>query len=150
MANAIDNAVVRVQDIVLQMSSITIKSAPDYPIENADPCPFVATYAGSGEFYAGNGTMLKNFPVLNVEFHFSRVNIKQMQQQINAVAYEFPRRIAGDPTLNGTVETVVMTEERRIPYTVAPFEWANTATQRLLFQLPLKLKLSDMTPLTST
>jgi hypothetical protein len=150
MANAIDNAAARVQDIVLQMSSITIKSAPDYPIEAADACPFVASFAGSGEFYAGNATMLKNFPVLNVEFHLSRVNIKQMQQQINAIVYEFPRRIAGDPTLNGTVETVVMTDESRITYTVTPFEWAGVTTQRVLFQLPIKLKLSDMTPLTST
>jgi hypothetical protein len=149
MANAIDNAAARIQDIVLQMSSITIKSAPDYPVENADPFPFVATFAASGEFYGGS-VVLKNFPVLNVEFHFSRVNIKQMQQQINAVAYEFPRRIAGDPTLNGTVETVVMTEESRISYTSADAEWAGVKAKALVFQLPVKLKLSDMTPLTST
>jgi hypothetical protein len=136
MSNAIDSATARIQDIVLAMTGITIKSAPDYPIENADPFPFVASYAGDGTATAVNATLLENFPALFVEFHLSRVNIKQMQQQINAVVYEFPARLAGDPTLAGYVDTINFP----ISYTVAPFNWGKVQSQRVLFTLPVKVK----------
>lgn len=135
MSNAIDTATARIQDIVLAMTGITIKSAPDYPVENADPFPFVASYANAGEFNVPSKGWLTNFPVIAVEFHLSRVNIKQMQQQINAICYEFPQRLAADPTLNGTIDTI------RFPvaYTVEPFAWGQVVSQRVLFTLPVKI-----------
>lgn len=138
MANAIDNAIARIQDIALAMTGITLKSAPDYPIEAPDPLPFGAAYLTGGEFRVTNATMHHNFPNIRVEFHFSRVNLKQAYQQINAVALEFPKRIAGDPTLNNTITTVLAGIEHPIPYEVRPFEWGQIATQMLAFTIPLK------------
>lgn len=139
MTNAIDNATARIQDLVATMTGITIKSAPDYPIENLDPLPMCIAFAGGGQFHAVNKTTLLNFPVINVEFHFSRVNLKQMQQQMNAVAFEFPKLLAGDPTLNGTVQTIVMPQDAPIQYDSKPFEWATVTTQMMLFAIPVKL-----------
>lgn len=136
--STIDNAIARIQDIALAMTTVAIKSAPDYPIESADPFPFVASYLGGGQAQFGNSTTVYNFPAVSVEFHFSRVNLKQTYQQINAVAVEFPKRLAGDPTLNGTVSTVIGSGDQRISYTVRPFEWGKVQSQMLLFTVPFK------------
>jgi hypothetical protein len=137
--NDIDRATARIADLARAMAGITIKSAPDYPVENAEPLPFVVSYPANGSFHATNATVLHNFPVLAVEFHFSRINLREMQKQINTVVYEFPRRLAGDPTLDGNVLTVVMSQDRPIEYTSGPFEWAGVTTHRLLFTVPIKL-----------
>lgn len=139
MTNAIDNAVERLQDFALGMTGITIKSAPDYPIENADPLPMCVAYGASGNFYSVNASTLLNFPNIIVEFHFSRVNLKQMAQQINAVIFEYPKRIANDPTLDGSVDTVVMTQGQPLEYTSRPFAFGSVQTQMLQFTVPVKL-----------
>lgn len=139
MTNAIDNAIARIQDIALAMTSVSIKSAPDYAIENADPCPFSVAWVGSGTFRATNATQMHNFPAINVEFHFSRINLKQTYQQINAVVYEFSSRLAADPTLNGTVMTIVFGQDAEIAYTVRPMEWGKVTTQMLMFTVPVKI-----------
>lgn len=140
--NAIDNAVARIQELALAMSSISIKSAPDYPIENADPFPFVASFPTSGEFWVDNASLMHNFPVVRIEFHLSRVNIKQMQQQINAIVYEFPRRLAGDPTLNATIDTSKMTRDEPVTYTTVVSDWGAVKSHTMVFSLPLKLRLA--------
>lgn len=145
MPNAIDNAIARVQDIVGEITGIEFKSAPDYPIENADPFPMSIAYVGGGQFYATNATVHHNFPALVVEFHFSRVNLKQTYQQINSVILEFPRRIVADPTLAGNVTTVVMTQDQPIQYSVRPFQFGKVMSQMLMYTIPIK---TLQTPLT--
>ena len=63
--NSIDNAIARLQDLAAACTSLTIKSAPDYPIENADPFPFSAAYISSGEFKATNANTTHLFPVIS-------------------------------------------------------------------------------------
>lgn len=138
MTNSIDNAIARIQALSQALTSVTIKSAPNYPVENAEPFPFSVAYLGGGQLQFGNATTLYHFPALSVEFHFSRANLKQAYQQINAVALEFGKRLAGDPTLNGTVSTIVGGGEQRISYTVHPFEWGQIQSQMLLFTVPYK------------
>lgn len=142
MTNAIDAAVARIQDLALAMTSITIKSAPDYPIENPDPFPFVASYPASGQFWVDNATLLHDFVTIQIEFHLSRVNLKQMVQQINAIVYEFPQRLAGDPTLDGNVATMVMSRDEPVPFASRPFEWGKVTSHMVLFSVPLKLRLA--------
>lgn len=144
--SSIDDAIARIQDIALALTGVAIKSAPDYPIESLDPLPMVSTYLSGGEFQFTNATLHHNFPSIAVEFHFSRLNLKQAYQQINSVAIEFPQRLAGDPTLNNTVTTIVSGRDNRIPYTVRPFTWREQSTtqsplitQMLMFTIPVKL-----------
>jgi len=151
MSNAIDDAVARIQALALASTDIEIKSAPDYPIESVDPLPMVASYHAGGQAHLSNKTMFHNFPEIMVEFHVSRINLQQMAAQINAIAYEFPRRLAGDPTLNGTVKTIVMTEDRPLTYNSRPFVWGQEGdrnrvqTQVLLFVVPIKLLPTPLT-----
>ena len=139
MTNAIDNAISRIGDLAQAMTGTTIKSAPDYPIENVDPLPMCVAYVSGGNFQATNASMLLNFPNISCEFHFSRVNIKQAYQQINAVVYEFPQRLAKDPTLNSTITTIVFGENGTLPYIVRPFDFGKVQTQMLMFTIPIKI-----------
>lgn len=150
MTNSLDDAIARIQVIALAsaLSSTdrVLKSAPDYPVENEEPLPCCISYLGGGEFNASNASMHLNFPAINVEFHFSRTNLKLAHQDINAVALSFPARLAGDPTLNGTVQTILMTQDQPVPYAVRPFVWREKTqtmsafvTQSLTFTVPIKL-----------
>lgn len=136
--NAIDNAITRIQTIVDSLTSVTFKSTPDYPIENADPFPMSVVYLGGGQFTATNATVHHNFPTINVEFHLSRVNLKQTYQQINAIALEFPRRLVADPTLGGNITTIVMSKDLPITYTVRPYSFGSVTSQMMLFVIPIK------------
>jgi hypothetical protein len=151
MTNAIDDAVFRIQALALGMTEITVKSAPDYPIESVDPLPMVVSYVGGGQAHLSNATMLHNFPEIQVEFHLSRINLNLMSKQINAIVNEFPRRLAGDPTLNGKVKTVVMTPDNPLTYSMRPFVWGlegdrnRVLTMMVLFVVPIKLLPAPLT-----
>lgn len=142
--SAIDNAIARVQDIVQACTTVTFKSAPDYPVENIEPFPCSICYIEGGTFHLTNKTVHHNFPTLALELHFSRVNLKQAYQQINAIAIEFPRRLAGDPTLNSTITTIVSTPDSPVAYEVRPFFWTpqgvqpQVVTMMLKFTIPIK------------
>lgn len=139
MANSVDDAIARLQDIVQSSSDVTFKSYPDYPIENADPFPMSIAYVADGNFTFTNASIHHNFVQIRLELHFSRVNLKNTYQQINATVLELPRRLAADPTLNGTVETIVATRDNPIAYTVRPFEWGKVQSELLQFVIPVKL-----------
>lgn len=152
--SSIDDAVTRLQNIAVALStitdvngnSVTLRSAPDYPVDNVEPFPFSLAFLAGGSFRLTNRTIHHNFPTVAVEFHFSRVNIHQAELQARAVAVEFPQRLAGDPTLDGTVSTIVGGADSDIPYINRPFVWREqTATQPAIisqmirFDIPLKL-----------
>jgi len=144
MTNAIDNAIARLQNIAAACTSVTFKSAKDYPVDNIEPFPCSICYIGGGTFMLTNKTIHHNFPILNLELHFSRVNILQTYQQIDAIALELPKRLAGDPTLDGTIETILATRDSPVTYTVRPFQWSAQGvtpvitSQMLMFTIPIK------------
>lgn len=138
MPSVIDNAVAAIQAHVLAITNVSFKSAPDYPIENADPFPFSAGYISTLEAEFTNASMTKIFPVLTFELHFNRTNIKFAYQCINAVAIELPRRLAKDPTLGGTVSSIIATKDQRMTAEVAPFEYGSIKSQMLKFNIPFK------------
>jgi len=145
MTNAIDDAVTRLQEISRSLSTVSIKSAPDYPLENEEPLPMSVAYLAGGSYEAVNKDTLKFLPKINIEFHFSRTNLKQAYQQINAVALEYSRRLQGDPTLNAAVQTIYGAGDDTVPFTVRPFIWRERmtgmsafSTQMLLFEITLK------------
>jgi hypothetical protein len=144
MPNAIDNAIARLQNIAASLSTIpptgtVIHAESDYPTEAAQPFPFSIAYLSAGRFRATNGTIHHNFPTIKVEIHFSRGNLKQAYEQINAAALEFPKRLVADPTLDGTIQTMVFGSENEIEYAARPFDYGTIKSQVLEFDIPLKL-----------
>ena len=71
---------------------------------------------------------------INVDFHFSRTSLKQAYTQIDACAEEFIRRLAGDPSLNNTIDTIIFP----ITFVVTPTQWDSIETQMLSFTIPIK------------
>lgn len=138
MANALDNAIGRIQDIALSCTDTIIKSAPDFPIENADACPFVITHLAEGDGWV-NASTLQFMPVVNADFYFNRVNLKQAYQQSDAVALEFLQRLAGDPTLNGLVDTIQIGRDDPVHFSVAPDEYGSVVLQKLQFSIRIKV-----------
>lgn len=144
MANAIDNAIARLQNIAAALSTLpptgtTMHAENDYPTEAAQPFPFCIAYLSAGRFRATNATVHHNFPTIKVEMHFSRVNLKQTYEQINAAALEFPKRLVADPTLDGAVQTIVFGQENEIEYAARPFEYGSIKSFVLEWDLPIKL-----------
>lgn len=139
MANSIDDAIARLQFHVSVCADVVFKSYPNFPIENADPFPMAVGYVASGSFWFTNATIHHNVPVIRMEFHFSRVNIKQAYQQIDAVILELPRRLAYDPTLNGTVETIISSRDNPVEYNARPFDWGKVQSEMFQFDVPVKL-----------
>jgi hypothetical protein len=143
MANEIDNAIARIQNIAAALSTVPptgtlIAAEADYPVEVAQKLPFSVAYLAGGTFNFTNASMMRNFPSIRVEFHFNRSNLKQAYQQIYAVAIEFPKRLAGDPRLNDTIDTIVASGDAPIAYEVRPFEFSGVTTQMLAFTIPVK------------
>lgn len=138
MPNVLDNAAAALQDHVDACTTVTFKSFPDYPIENADPFPMSVCYVIGGSFTFTNGTIHHHFPILRMEMHFSRVNIKKVYQDINAVLIELPKRLAGDPTLGGNVDTIVATRDNPITYTVTSFDFGKVMSQMVQIDIPIK------------
>lgn len=142
--SAIDNAIARLQNIVAACTDVAFKSAPDYPVENIEPFPCSIAYVSGGTFMFTNRTIHHNFPELSLELHFSRTNLKQAYQQIDAIAIELPKRLAHDPTLDGTIDTIVATRDAPITYEVRPFFWTpqgvtpQVVSQMLKFTIPIK------------
>lgn len=144
----IDLAIEVIQSLARSMTTVRVKSAPDYPIENVDPLPMVVSYLGSGEFMFTNATVHHNFPVIVVEFHLSRINLREAYKQAQSIAIEFPQLLAGNPTLDATVQTIVATSDSRITYSVRPFVWRDNpalVTHMVRFDIPIKLLKAPIT-----
>lgn len=132
MTSVIDNAIARLQDLALACTDI--KSAPDFPVEDATVLPLAIAHLVSGQGTELNATTMQIEPVVNVDFHFARVNIKDAYQRIDRLVPEYLCRLGGDPTLNGTVDTI----QFPVSFTVVPAQWDTVITQMVSFSVQFK------------
>jgi len=102
----IDTAIQRIQTLALASSS-DMKLAPDKPITNAATLPMSLAHLGGGQSAATNSTTNVFIPTIFVDFYFNSSWLKQAFTQIDSVIVNFANRLAGDPTLNGTRDTIV-------------------------------------------
>lgn len=130
----IDNAIARLQDLAL--TSTDIKHAPDYPIEDAAVLPVAIAHFRSGQSSADDATAYRALDTIFVDVHFPRVFMKDTYTRINRFVPEFTSRLAGDPTLNGTVDTIVFP----VTYEVAPAQWDAVTTQMVQFSVTVKTR----------
>ncbi len=141
MSNTVDDAISRLQAIALQCtipngtSTTTLKSAPAYPMEDATALPLAIAHLASGTASPDNASTARILPTVNVDFHFSRISLKNAYAQVDAVAQDYSQRLCGDPTLNGVVSTIVFP----VNFTVSPAQWDKITTQMLSFTIQLKL-----------
>ena len=134
MTSAIDNAIARLQDIVQSCTDVDINNAPDYPIEDATALPLSIAHITGGQGTGNNASTVQLDLSLSVDVHFARVNIKKAYQDINLIIPEFLRRLGGDPTLNGTVDTI----QFPVLVAVSPAQWDTVITQMVSFTVLIK------------
>lgn len=137
----IDNAIKRLQVLALACSTTdnVIKSAPDYPVDDAKNLPLSIAHLGGGQGIAVNATDLQFEPEILIDFHFSRTHLKDTYRRIDMTAPAFMQRLAGDPQLTGTDNNpTVDTIQFPVVMEVIPAEWDNVTTQMLRFIVPVK------------
>ena len=133
--SSIDDAIERLQDLALASTDLTIRAAPDYPVSDAGVLPIAIAHLTSGNGSPMEASTLLLFPTISVDFHFSRLSLKQAYTEIDACAAEYMRRLAGDPILDASVDTIVFP----VTFTIQATQWDSIATQMLSFSVPVKV-----------
>jgi hypothetical protein len=130
----IDNAVVKLQAHALALTTEEIRSAPAKPVESADVLPLAIAYIAEGTAQADDYTSARLLLTVNVDFHVSRTRMKAAYTQLNNIIPEYLKRLAGDPTLGGTVDTI----NYPVTFKVGPAMWDAITTQMVSFSIVLK------------
>jgi len=132
----IDDAVARLQYHALAITSEIVRGAPSYPTEDAMVLPLAIAYIANGTGSIDDSTTARLLLTVNVDFHVNRASMKSAYTQLNNIIPEYLRRLAGDPTLNAKVDTIVFP----VSFTVMPAQWDRITTQMASFQVPLKFR----------
>lgn len=132
--SVIDDAIARLQDHVLACTTVTVKSAPDYPVSDAGMLPIAIAHITGGSGQADTADQTRLLLSANVDIHFARNVLKDAYQKIDKIAIEYLQRLAGDPTLNGTVDTIIFP----VTFEVTPTQWDAVATQMVSFTVQFK------------
>ncbi len=136
MSNLIDDAIARLQYHALSLTDAKIKGAPTYPVEDASVLPLAIAYISEGTGNVDDVTTARMLLNVKVDFHVSRISMKSAYMELNAIIPQFLRRLAGDPTLNGKVDTIIFP----VSFTVSPAQWDRVVTQMVSFTIPLKFR----------
>lgn len=107
------DAISALQTMSLALTSVTMKSAPDNVISNAEPAPFSIAYLARGGASKPNSTTLKVKATIHVDFYFSITNPKATYANVNAISMEYMKSIANDVTLGTKITTVIMTDDEQ-------------------------------------
>lgn len=133
MTTNIDSAIKQLQVHALNITGI--KAAPDYPVSDAAVLPMSIAYITEGEGMPNEATFTKELYTINVDFHVARISLKQAYTELNAIIPAYMRKLAGDPTLAGAVDTVVFPAR----VTVSPAQWDNVVTLMAQFSIQVKV-----------
>jgi len=139
--SVLDDAIVKLQAHALALATITVRGAPSYPTEDATVLPLAIAHVANGTGQADESTTCRMLVNLKVDFHVSRQTMKGAYTQINLIIPEFLERLAGDPTLGATVETIVFP----VSFEVSPVQWNTIPTQMVSFTVPVKYRESPIT-----
>jgi hypothetical protein len=132
----IDDAILQLQTHALALTSEDVRAAPSYPVETASVLPLAIAYILDGTAEAVEATTVKMLYTINVDFHVRRDSMKSAYTQLNNIIPEFIQRLAGDPTLGATVDTINFP----VTFTVTPAQWDAVVTQMASFSVPLKFR----------
>jgi len=132
----IDDAITRLQYHALAITGTTVRGAPPYPVEDATVLPLAIAYISDGTGSIDDSTTARLLLTVKVDFHVNRISMKSAYTELNAIIPEYLKRLAGDPTLNGKVDTIVFP----VMFQVMPAQWDRIITQMASFSIPLKFR----------
>ena len=131
----ISAAITQLQTLMLATTDLTIKGAPDYPVDDAGVLPLSIAHITGGTGSADNATDTRLLLDVAIDVHFDRLSMKRTYQSVTKLIPEYLRRLGGDPTLGGAVNTIVYP----VTVTVEPAQWDSVATHMVRFSMTLKL-----------
>ena len=133
MSGIIDTTITRLQQLALQCTGV--KSAPQTPPESAAVLPLSVAFIASGNstLSADQALMMLN---IEVDIHVNRVTLKGAYNEINTIIPLFLARLAGDPTLNSSVVTIVYP----VTFEVLSAEWNRAETLIAAFTISVKFR----------
>lgn len=134
MTSIIDQAINAIQNLALEIQPVDIKAAPDYPTESAMILPLAITHITGGTGSADDATQARLLLNISCDIHLQRDNLAFCYQQVNSIIPDFLKRLAGDPTLDGTVQTINFP----VTFSVQPADYNGIVTQMISFVIPLK------------
>ena len=137
----IDDAVLKLQTHALALSTVTVRAAPSYPVEDAAVLPLAIAHIIDGSGQADEASTARLLLTVGVDFHVNRTTMKGAYTALDLIIPEFLRRLAGDPTLGSTVDTIVFP----VTFTVTPAQWDSVVTQAVFFRVPLKFREDPIT-----
>lgn len=132
----IDDAIVKLQAHALALTTVTVRGAPSYPCEDASVLPLAVAHIVEGTGQADEATTCRMLLTVGVDFHVSRVSLKSAYTQLDLIIPEFLKRLAADPTLGATVDTIVFP----VSFTVSATQWDRVETQMAGFRIQLKFR----------
>jgi hypothetical protein len=132
---SLDGAIQRIQDIVLSSTDVDINNAPDYPVDVVSRLPLAVTHLFGGQGQQDTRYSTRIIYNIRCDVHFDRKVLSNSYKNIDRFTTEFIRRLGGDPTLDGEVDTIIFP----ILFNVSPAQWDSVVTQMISFTIPVKL-----------
>jgi hypothetical protein len=96
--------------------------------------PLSLAYFAQGEARADTYDQTRLLLTVNVDIHFARHDLKVAYTKINDLVIDYMRRLAGDPTLNDTIDTI----EFPVTFQVIATSWNNIETVMVQFAVRFK------------
>lgn len=139
----LEAAIIRLQAITKEVTSITpvVKSAPPTPVEDAGMLPMSMAHLGTGQVSPDDASTSRLITDVFVDVHFSLNQLSMAYDQINAFVPDYLLRLTGDPTLNGSVQTIVFP----VLFQVLTMKWDTIFTIAARFTVPLKFRTAPTT-----
>lgn len=135
---ALRDAILRVQ---VHAKSAGAQDAPDDPTEGAGVFPFSVCYPNAGTIEGEAVGARKDLIDLYLDYHLTRQNLPVDVQAALAFLEAFPSYLINDPTLNGTVDTILIgKDESKIRFVFGKMEYAGQETIGFRFTIPVKLR----------
>ena len=136
MAKSLRNAIIQIQTYA---KSAGVESAPDDPTETGIIFPFSIGYAGKPNVIKGQAKSdRKDLITIFLDVHFALQLLPDNVQQAIAFYDAFPDYIINDPTLSGTVDTVVLDEG--ISAEFGSMKYGTQETIGWRFKIPVKIR----------
>lgn len=106
-----------------------VQQSPDVPPEKASDFPFVAVYPGDGQASSyAMGALKKLLTYLVVEIHVTRRDLAADMTKVIPLLERALDKLMSDPTLGGNVQTIIMTADQPITYTLAGMSYGGMDT----------------------
>lgn len=115
--------------------------APPMPPEGNAGFPFCVCYPGNGNVTTETIQVRKDLATVFMDFHMGRENLPVNVEAALLFYDEFPTRLIADPTLDGTVSTIVLDGEGGgIGWQFGELSYATVKTIGYRFTINLKLR----------